>query len=270
MNLRVNVQFRLSLLAVFVTVLICSASPLFSADLWFPVGERMEYNLYWGIIPVGRAEFQTMWDTVDGRAVVVIRATARTTAVVAAIYPVEDVIESTVDAETFLPIKYTQKLREGRHVRDDEVIFDHAAGWATWRKSGETSEKKTKKIKIDKDTRDVLSLTYLMRGGTFEVEEKRQFKVLVDDKLYALSLEGIKKESQDVADYGKMDCLELEPKAAFGGIFVRKGKVRLWFSLDDRKVCVRMTGKVPLADVKAVLQKVTGPGGDFWVKKEDD
>ena len=81
-------------------------------DLWFPVGETMEYKLYWGIIPVGRAELRTFWDTKDGTNVVVIRATARTTAVVAAIYPVEDIIESTVDPETFLPLKYTQHLRE--------------------------------------------------------------------------------------------------------------------------------------------------------------
>lgn len=234
-------------------------------DLWFPVGETMEYKLYWGIIPVGRAELRTFWDTKDGTNVVVIRATARTTAVVAAIYPVEDIIESTIDPDTFLPLKYTQHLREGRHERDDEVVFHHDRGEAVWKKAGREG---TKTIAIDKDTRDVLALTYMMRGAGFEVGQKQGFKVLVDDKLYQLDVEGVKREKRKVAGHGKIKCLEVEPKAAFGGIFVRKGKVRLWFSEDDRKVCVRMSAKVPLASIKAVLKKVTGPGDDFWVKEE--
>lgn len=234
----------------------------------FPVGEKLEYKLYWGIIPVGRAEFQTFWDTLDGKTVIVIRATARTTAVVAAIYPVEDLVQSVVDPETLLPIKYTQKLREGRHKRDDEVIFKHNEGIAVWNKIGKKDESKT--IKIDKNTRDVLALTYKMRGGKFDVGSSEKFKVLVDDKLYDLSVKGVDKEKRKVADYGKIETLEVIPSAKFGEIFVRKGKVRLWFSEDERRVCVRMTAKVPLAHVKAVLKKVSGPGDDFWVKSRDE
>ncbi len=262
---RSSIKILLSVVALFLAALpSCLAEE--KKELWFPVGETMEYKLYWGIIPVGRAELRTFWDTLDGTNVVVIRATARTTAVVAALYPVEDVIESTVNPETFLPIKYTQHLREGRHKRDDEVLFDHEKGEAIWKKVG---REQTKTIAIDKDTRDVLALTYIMRGVGFDVGKKQGFKVLVDDKLYQLDVEGIKREKRKVAGYGKLKCLEVEPKATFGGIFVRKGKVRLWFSEDDRKVCVRMTGKVPLAHVKAVLKKVSGPGDDFWVKKEE-
>ncbi len=239
-----------------------------SSTRTFPVGETLEYKLYWGILPVGKAEFQTFWDTRGGRDVVVIRATARTTAVMAAIYPVEDVIESTVDPATLLPISYTQKLREGRHKRDDEVLFYHDKGIAVWNKSGKKD--KTKTIDIDGETRDVLALTYKMRGGAFAVGSNETFKVLVDDKLYDLAVEGIEKEKRKVGDYGEIECLEVEPKASFGEIFVRKGKVRLWFSEDERRVCVRMTGKVPLANVKAVLKRVQGPGDDFWVKPVDD
>ena len=253
-------------------LLMLGQQPAFAAGsdgaLSFPVGETIEYKLYWGVVPVGRADFQTFWDSADGTNVIVIRATAKTTAVVKALYPVEDVIQSTVDPETLLPLKYSQKLREGRHKRDDEITFDHTAGVAVWNRIGD--KKDTKTIEIDKDTRDVLALTYKMRGSSFAVGSNETFKVLVDDKLYDLSVKGVKKEKRDVADYGDMDCLEVEPSAQFGGIFVRKGKVRLWFSEDARRLCVRMTGKVPLANVKAVLEKVTGPGDDFWVKKEEE
>ena len=67
-----------------------------------------------------------------------------------------------------------------------------------------------------------------------------------------------------------VECLEVEPEAKFGGIFNRKGKVKLWFSRDDRRLCAKMTGKVPLAKVKAVLIEVVGPGDDNWVNPQAD
>jgi len=259
-------MFR-NILFVCAVLILSSNSVRAEEDRPFPVGEALEYKLYWGVIPVGRADFRTFWDTLDGKPVIVIRLTAKTTAVMAAIYPVEDFIESMVDPDTFLPIKYTQRLREGRRKRDDEVHFDHKKGEATWQRIGK-GEKKI--IKIDADTSDALAFTYRMRGADFDVGRKSNFKVLVDDKLYDLSIEGIGREKRTVDGYGEMSCLEVEPKATFGEIFVRKGKVRLWFSEDKRRVCVRMTGKMPLANLKAHLVKVKGPGDDFWVKAEDD
>lgn len=261
-------SLRLQMLAVWLLMLsvpVCSYSG--AEDMWFPVGERMEYKLMWGVIPVGMAEFQTYWDNMDGKDVIVIRVVARTTAIVGRIYPVEDFIESIVDPETFLPIRYTQRLREGRHARDDEVTFRHDEGVAVWRAIGRDQ---TRNIEINEDTRDVLTLTYKMRGEAFKVGEKAAFKVLVDDKLYDLSVEGVAKTEMAVSDVGRISCLEVEPKAKFGGIFVRKGRVRLWFSEDDRRVCVKMTGKVPIAELKAVLEKVSGPGKDAWVAEAEE
>jgi hypothetical protein len=257
---------------VFVALLLLSSFSSLPAedaekDLCFPVGEKITYKLYWGVIPVGEAVFKTYWDVYEEKPVIVIRVTAKTTSVVKKIYPVNDMIESTVDPQTLLPLKYTQRLREGRHKRDDEVVFNHAKGEAVWKRTGRDE---TKIIEIDKDARDVVSLTYRMRGSDFDVCEKEKFKDEVDDKLYDLTVEGVKKEKRDVKTQGKIDCLLVEPKAKFGEIFVRKGKVFLWFSDDDRNVCVRMEAELPVANVKAILQKVDGPGEDSWIEKDDE
>ena len=59
----------------------------------------------------------------------------------------------------------------------------------------------------------------------------------------------------------------LEPEAAFEGLFVRKGKMRLWVSEDDRRLITKATIKVPVASLVLKLKEVTGPGDDIWVTK---
>ena len=230
---------------------------------WFPVGEKLLYRLYWGIIPVGWAELSTEWVREGAGQLIALRVAARTSSIVDMIYPVDDFIESVVDPETFLPLRYVQRLREGRHVRDDQIIFNHKGRKAHW-KSG--IDGRTGEIEIAPDSRDVLCLIYYMRSKGFACGQKEKFRVLVDNKLYDLEVTGLKQEEVSVQDFGKVQCLKVEPKAKFGEIFVRKGHIRIWFSEDDRHICTIMTGKIPVVSVKAILVGVEGPGDDFWSK----
>lgn len=236
-------------------------------ELWFPVGETLEYKIYWGIIPVGRATLSTEWVEEDGRRLIALRGVGRTGPVVATIFPVEDVIESIVDPDTFLPVRYTQRLREGRHRRHDVVTFDHdgrVANWVSLRKN--TSGV----LPIASDTRDVLSLVYSMRSRGFAVGQKEFFRVLVDNKLYDLHVRGVRRRQLKVRGYGEVESLEVEPEATFGGVFVRKGRVWIWFSLDPRHLLLRARAKVPVASLRARLVRVAGPGVDVWAADDAD
>jgi len=233
-------------------------------DFWFPVGEKLSYRLYWGIIPVGHCEMTTAWVTHGGKEMLAIRAIAKTTSVVSKIYPVDDFVESIINPETFLPFQYTQKLNEGRRTRSDLINFNHAEKMAVWScaKAGRSGQ--TRRIEIESDTRDVLSLAYFMRSKGLAMGQKEMFKVLVDDKIYDLEVFALGYEIMKISDMGDVKCLVVEPKAKFGEIFVRKGKVTLWFSEDLRRICTRMTGKLSFASLKAILSAVEGPGNDAW------
>jgi hypothetical protein len=272
-----------SLLSCFASVLVISAASSSAADitynasvslvdqatrdayqdkLWFPVGERLEYKLYWGVIPVGSAEFDSRWIMHNGRPMLSLQARARTNKVVKHLFPVDDRIESIVDPESFLTIEYTQRIHEGKKTRDEVTIFDreNLVAYYTSYKTGESSQ-----ILIEPDTRDVLALTYYMRKTGIDEDETKKFEVLVDNKLWSLMLNNDSTEKIDLPGFGNVSCQKLIPQAKFGEIFNRKGKVNLWFSDDARRLCTKMTGKVPLADVKAVLTTVMGPGEDSWV-----
>ena len=233
--------------------------------LSFPVGETIKYNVTWGGIVVARTTATSTWIEEDGRRLVAIRFKTKSNAVISTVYPVDDLLESVIDPETFLPVRFTKHLSEGRYRCHEVTTFDHANGIATL----EDRKKKTsRQYEIDEDTRDLISFMYSMRSTSFPVGTKQEFRVMADEKLYNLHVRSLKKERVKVSRIGKVDTVLLEPEAKFQGLFVRKGKMRLWVSEDERRLITKATIKVPVASVVLKLKEVTGPGDDIWVTEK--
>ncbi len=231
-------------------------------ELWFPVGESFEYRLQWGVLPVGTAWMETEWEEIDGRRLLVIRGGARTGRIVERVYPIENHVVAVIDPETFLPLSYRQRVREGRRRRDETTMFHHGKGYAdyTCHRTGETE-----KIEISNDTRDLLTLFYVIRRDGMEVGETATYQVLVDDEVYDLTLTAQEFERISLPEHGRVRGLRIEPTAKFGEVFVRRGRMWGWLSDDDRRVCMQLSAKLPVAGVHAVLVDVKGPGKDRWV-----
>lgn len=71
----------------------------------------------------------------------------------------------------------------------------------------------------------------------------------------------------------KVPSLKMVPEVKFDGLFVRKGRGRIWVSRDARRVMTFAKMKVPFGSVRIKLQEVRGPGKDFWItelEKDDD
>lgn len=237
-------------------------------NLWFEVGEEVIYNIYWGVVHVGYSHVMTSWVThEDGRTLLQIRFESRSNKVLAMLYPVEDVQEVRIDPATFLPVTFRKISRQGRRRYDELTTFNHAAGEAVC-ESFLHGKKKT--VPIDPDTRDLISLMYLMRSLDVTVGEERTWRVFTDEKIYDLFVKVPRKEVVELDRYGKIESLLFDPEAAFNGLFVRKGKVHMWVSDDARKLCTKVTAKVPVASVEIRLAEVKGPGMDFWVAPVDE
>ncbi|MDD4737568.1 MAG: DUF3108 domain-containing protein, partial [Kiritimatiellae bacterium] len=188
-------------------------------ELWFPVGEAMVYRLYWGIIPVGESHVTTRWIERDGRTLLVIRFTSRSNKVLQTIYPVEDVMESIIDPETFLPLQFIKNLSEGRYRAHEVTRFDHAAGKACM--TSLTSGKE-KTYDIESDSRDLVSFMYYMRKFDMEPGVEFQQRVVADEDIYDILVRPLKYETVKTVDGEKIESIKVEPKAKFDGLFVRK------------------------------------------------
>lgn len=235
---------------------------MFAGCAW-PVGEKITYKLYWGIVPVGTALAWTEWADVGERRLLAIRFRTFSNKVIEKIYPVNDTIESLVDPETFLPVQFTKNTSEGSRRNHEITRFDRTNLVAHW-ESMITGT--TRVFRIEADTRDIPSFMYYMRRHKFEVGQRDHFRVMADEKIYDLWVNVIKPDALDLPNYDDVACIKIEPEAAFNGLFVRKGRMWAWISTDPRCVAARVEASIPVANVHAVLQSIEGPGEDFWVR----
>lgn len=230
----------------------------------WPVGERITYKLYWGLIPVGSARIWTEWAEQDGNRLLAIRIRTLSNRVIEKIYPVDDTIESLIDPGTFLPVRFTKNTSEGTRRHHEVTTFDRTNRVARW----ESLITHTQKLfAIQADTRDIPSLMYYLRSHAFTEEQREHFQVMADEKIYDLWVNVQKRETVSLPSYGDVDCLKMEPEAAFNGLFVRKGRIWVWVSTDPRCLAARIEASIPVANVRAVLQSVEGPGNDRWVNQ---
>ena len=231
--------------------------------LWFPVGEEIDYEIFWGIFMVGEATAKAEWINRDGRRLLSLNARAKTNGLVEKLYPVTEFLESIIDPVTFLPLSFEKDSHEGRHHHHELTTFDHAARKGVWKSLLKDDREE---FDIDEDTRDLMGLMYWIRKDPIQAGETRSYRVMTDEKLYELVVESGKKEKVELENYGKVPCIKMEPKGKFNGMFVRKGRMFLWLSDDVRYTICRATASVPVASIKIMLKTVRGPGDDFWTQ----
>ena len=232
-------------------------------ELWFPVGEAIDYEVFWGLFTVGEATATAEWLNREGRRLLSLKLRAKTNGLVEKLYPVEEYLETVLDPATFLPLSFEKVSSEGKRKYHEMTTFDHAAKKGVWRS---LLKDKRQEFDIEADTRDLMGLMYWIRKEPIRAGETRQYRVMTDEKLYELSVEAGKTERVALENYGKVACIKMEPKGKFNGMFVRKGRMWLWLSDDERYTICRAVASVPVASIKIMLKNVRGPGDDFWTR----
>lgn len=232
-------------------------------ELWFPVGERLTYIVYWGIFPVAESRVTSEWIEEEGRTLLAIRVTTKSYALLDTIYPVNDFIESVVDPDTFTPLRFSRRLSEGRYRLNEITTFDHEKRVAHWK---HLVKNDTKDFAIEGDTRDLLSFMYFMRSLKLEPNQTYQYRLMADEKLYDLYVNTKNYVQLNISKFGVIQSLYIQPEAKFQGFFVRVGRLQVWISDDKRCLCVKALAKAPVVGtIKLLLSKVEGPGNDSRV-----
>ncbi|MBS1113624.1 MAG: hypothetical protein H6Q92_1387, partial [Nitrospirae bacterium] len=116
------IKFLFMTIAFIIMSHICLSPIAYSAPL--AMTEKFVYDLTWTGIKAGTASLELKN---DGDKVKIL-STAQSASWVSVFYTVDDRVESTLlkdSAESFFqPSQYRIKIREGRHRRDKEIIFD--------------------------------------------------------------------------------------------------------------------------------------------------
>jgi hypothetical protein len=89
-------------------------------------GEKLEYNIHYGVVNGGIATLEVTRDTSSGKELWHSKMEARTVGMVDAIFKVKDIYESFINPETELPVRSIRNISEGRYKKYNVVLFDHS------------------------------------------------------------------------------------------------------------------------------------------------
>jgi len=224
------------------------------------VGEKLTYKISYLGISVGKAEAEVKEIVeLDGRKAYHIEVKVRSSVVIDLVYKVRDEHHSYIDVEKFHTLKYEKIIREGHYRADEVMTYDQVNHTAHYYSRKNKSEKE---MLIPKDVQDQLSCGYYFRTLDIQPNTSVFISVNADEKNWDLEVKLLDVDDMKIRKIGKFQALETEPIIKFQGVFVKRGKIRGWISLDERRIPLKMKVKVPV--LGSVVAKLTEyvPGKD--------
>ena len=237
-------------LLVIVCISYCVLFPAHSRAESFHIPEKLNYDLTWIGLKAGTASIEIIH---EGEITKII-SRADSLDFISLFYKVEDRIESTLSQGSSLspiglPIKYRVKIREGRHRRDKEVIFDHDKGKAHYFDYRNNEEKE---FKIPSPVFDPVSGFFYFRTLQLVVGEPVYITVFDSKKVWDVEVQVLRREKVTIPA-GTFDTIVVKPLLKSEGIFFRKGEVHIWLTDDEKHIPVLLKLKVKIGHVTATL-----------------
>lgn len=218
----------------------------------FSVPEKLVFDLTWTGVKAGTAVLEVV-DEKDSLRVV---STANSAKWVSLFYMVDDRVEAVLTkgrSAIFIgqPRSYRLKIREGRHRRDKEIIFDQVRHTALFI-DHLGKDRDRKEYPVHENVFDPLSVLYYVRTMKLEVGKPAYVDIFDSKKLWNVEVQVLRKEKISTI-LGEVDAIVIKPLMKSEGIFNRKGEMLIWLTDDKKRVPVKMQTKVAVGAVTATL-----------------
>lgn len=217
--------------------------------------EEMEYILRFGFIKGGKATLIAENEKINKKPSIHYRMRGRTTGIVDKIYEVNDVYESWVDPETYLPIKSVRNVKEQKYRFYDEVIYDHINDSLFSLKSG--------RKKVPGKINDLVSVFFYIRQNQYFEDllagKKVQIPVYHGDDLFLMELEYIGIETIDTK-IGRKECYVVSPKVPKGKLLKGSNDLKIYITKDGNRLPIYAEFELVLGALKCELNsyKING------------
>ena len=216
----------------------------------FNIPEKFVYDLTWMGIKAGTATLEIL----EKNGGLKIISTAQSAPWVSLFYTVDDRIVSTLfKNEAFSVIgqskSYRVKIREGRHRRDKEVVFDYGQKKATY---FDYLKKREKTYDIPSVVFDPLAAFYHLRTLDLSIGKPASVKIFDSKKVWDVEVEILRRETIKLPQ-GSCNTIVVKPVLKSEGIFFSKGDIFIWLTDDMNHIPVKVETKVAVGYVKATL-----------------
>ncbi len=213
-------------------------------NLAFGVGEKLTFDVNYGFINAGTATMEVRrlieW---QGRPCYQIVTRARSSGFFSTIYPVEDSIESIMDAMGLFSWRFTKKLREGSYRADRQYSFDQREHFVVYHDST---------YSLAPYVQDAISTFYYVRTQPLEVGKPVFVDAFVDGRKMRMEVKVHRKERVKV-EAGTFDCFVVEPMTKAVGVFKHEGRLTVWVTDDRVHMPVKMKSKLAVGSITVEL-----------------
>ena len=205
-------------------------------------GEKVTYQIRYGIVGSGQASLELREGIHKGRPVWHAVISGQTTGIADALYKVRDVYESYIDPENDLPVFSIRNIQEGRYRKYNEVGFDHVSGAddSTLVFSDLTGDHKGPEGLLD-----IVSCFYWFRkyylasGKELVPGETYRMMTWFADELYPIILKYKGKETIRVKGK-RIECYRFHPVTEVGRVFKTEEDMAMWFTADENFLPVKI------------------------------
>lgn len=217
--------------------------------------EEMEYVLRFGFIKGGKATLIAEKEKINKKPAIHYRMRGRTTGLVDKIYEVNDIYESWVDPETFLPVKSIRNVKEQKYRFYDEVTYDHENDSLFSQKSG--------RIKVPDKVNDLVSVFFYIRQNQYFDDllagKRVQVPVYHGDELFIMELKFIGVETINTR-IGRKQCYVVTPVVPKGKLLKGSDDLKIYITKDDNRLPIYAEFELVLGALKCELDsyKING------------
>ncbi len=248
-------SFWLKVLAVLSVVLLFSGhSSVAGEPLPFDVGERITYQLKWGVIPAGQVVLEVLpYTTIDGQPARHFRMTTRSSGFIDTFYKVRGIVDGCTDLGLSHSLHYRKKQREGSSKRDIVVRFDRQKQTAQYHNLKKRGPRAA--IAIPEGTFDPFSVIYYCRLLDFSTLTLVE-RPITDGKKSVMGRVDNRGRRTVIINDIAYDTFLLEPDIKhISGVFKKSkdANILIWMSADERRIPVKLQSKVIVGSFTAEM-----------------
>ncbi len=215
---------------------------------------RIKLNLKFGFVKGGEAEM-VITDTVfNGEPAIQYYVMGKTTGLANKLYGVYDIYETTVDANTHLPLKTIRNVKEGSYRRYNETLFYHDIDSINSQRSGWRE--------VPDNLVDLISVFfYFIHKNPFtelNPGDAVTYPTINADKISDVSIKYLREENLST-EVGNIDCYVLTPTVEKGRVLKRSDGVKFYLSKKN-KIPVYIEFEMRVGALKGVLTSYTIDG----------
>jgi len=229
----------------------------------FRVGEIIKLDLYYIGIKAAALTIEIKpFVEINGKKAFHFNGIATTSALMALIYKVYDVIDCYVDYDTFTPLNMTLTMDESKQNVSMALNYDHQKEMSHfWKKridaKGEVTEIKREDV-FTRYAQDIFSSLYYIRTHDMKVGDKIKFVVHDNGKNWNMTIDVVKVENIWTR-LGSVNTLVLHPTVEREGEKFTKGSMMLWVTNDARKIPVKFEAEVKIGSMKGNIKDYIVP-----------